>query len=87
VEEGANVLGEYEYNPFGQRVRKVAGGATTLYVYDFNGSLIAEADGSGTVQKEDIYRGKGLLAMADASTGAVYRFHNDQLGTPGRWAR
>ena len=47
VKVGETILGEYQYNGFGERVKKTAGGATTLYVYDFEGNLIAETDPQG----------------------------------------
>jgi uncharacterized protein RhaS with RHS repeats len=82
VQDGATVVGVYNYNGLGERVKKTAGGASTYYVYDFSGNVIAEVDGSGTVQKEYIYWGKLRLAMIDAASEAVYYFHNDRLGTP-----
>ena len=55
----------------------------TVYLYDFDGNLAAEADGdTGTILTEYVYNGASRLAMADHATGAVYFFHNDQLGTP-----
>jgi len=55
----------------------------TVYLYDFDGNLAAEADGdTGTTLREYLYSGSSRLAMADPATGAVYFFHNDQLGTP-----
>ncbi len=39
-------------------------------------------DGSGAIVTEYLYRGRIRLAMADRATGAVYTFHNNELGTP-----
>ncbi len=82
VESGATPVSQYLYNAFGQRVLKSAGGLTTLYLYDFDGNLISETDGSGAIVTEYLYRGRVRLAMADRATGAVYTFHNSELGTP-----
>ncbi len=82
VESGATPVSQYLYNAFGQRVLKSAGGLTTLYLYDFDGNLISETDGSGAIVTEYLYRGRVRLAMADRATGAVYTFHNNELGTP-----
>ena len=82
MEEGASILGEYTYNVLGQRVSKSAGGTTTLYLYDFEGNLLAETSGAGTITTEYLYRGRNRLAMVDSSTGAVSFFHTDQFGTP-----
>ncbi len=82
VESGATPVSQYLYNAFGQRVLKSAGGLTTFYLYDFDGNLISETDGSGAIVTEYLYRGRVRLAMADRATGAVYTFHNNELGTP-----
>ncbi len=82
VESGSTPVSQYLYNAFGQRVLKSAGGLTTLYLYDFDGNLISETDGSGAIVTEYLYRGRVRLAMADRATGAVYTFHNNELGTP-----
>jgi RHS repeat-associated protein len=77
-------IGSYLYNAFRQRVQKVAGGVTTQFVYDEGDHLIAEANGSGAVQKEYIWLDDMPVAMVD-STGAspvLYFIHTDQLGTP-----
>ncbi len=82
VESGSTPVSQYLYNAFGQRVLKSAGGLTTLYLYDFDGNLISETDGSGAIVTEYLYRERVRLAMADRATGAVYTFHNNELGTP-----
>jgi len=82
VEENGTTLGEYTYNGMGQRVIKTANGVTTIFHYDFNGNIIAESDINGTFSKEYLYRGKGRSAMVDVSSGEIYYFGNDHLGTP-----
>ena len=64
VEENGAPLGEYTYNALGQRTTKTANGATTLYVYDFNGNLITESDAQGNPATEYLYLGTSRLAMA-----------------------
>jgi len=92
VSEDGNPLGAYVYKGFGQRAAKTAGGVATLYLYDFSGNLVCEAEGTGGgIQKESIHHGRSRLAMADPGAGAVcsgntkvcvYFTHNDLLGTP-----
>jgi uncharacterized protein RhaS with RHS repeats len=83
VEQGANPLAEYVYNGLGQRVKKVAGGVTTIYHYDLDGKLIAESLLDGTMTREYLYMGKVRVAMVDVAGGnALYHYLNDRLGTP-----
>lgn len=82
VEENGDILGEYTYNGLGQRVIKEADGITTVFHYDFNGNIIAESDLDGNFTKEYLYRGKSRSAMVDVSSGEIYYFGNDRLGTP-----
>jgi len=79
VLQDSNQVAEYTYNGAGQRVKKVAGGVTTIFHYDLWGHLIAETNQSGTT--EYVYLGDQLLAMIKPGE-AVYYFHNDHLGTP-----
>jgi RHS repeat-associated protein len=82
VVEGGITLGEYTYNGFGQRVKKVVGGTTTIFHYDFYGNIIGESNSGGTFSKEYLYNGSSRLAMVDVGTAKVYYYGNDQLGTP-----
>jgi len=82
VEENGATLGEYTYNGLGQRVIKEVDGVTTIFHYDFNGNIIAESDLDGNFTVEYLYRGKGRSAMVDVSSGEIYYFGNDRLGTP-----
>ena len=67
----------------GRRTKKLAGETTTLYIYDQNGLLIAEYDGSGNWQKDYIYLNGQPLAMIVANTPeSIYYYQNDHLGTP-----
>jgi len=82
VEEGTEVLGEYTYNGLGQRAVKEANGETTIFLYDMNGKLVAEANETGTITAEYLYMGKIRMAKADPATGNLYFYLNDRLGTP-----
>ncbi len=82
VEEGTEVLGEYTYNGLGQRVLKDADGQVTVFLYDFDGNIIAEGSTDGTVTSEYLYMGSNRIAMADAGTGHLYYYNNNYLGTP-----
>jgi RHS repeat-associated protein len=82
VEENGTTLGEYTYNGLGQRVIKTANDVTVVFHYDFNGNIIAESDLDGNFTKEHLYRGKSRSAMVDVSSGEIYYFGNDRLGTP-----
>jgi YD repeat-containing protein len=82
VEEAGQVLGEYTYNGLGQRVTKEVDGTKTVFLYDFNGNLIGEADEGGNITTEYLYMGKIRIAKADATDGSLYFYLNDRLGTP-----
>jgi RHS repeat-associated protein len=82
VEEDGDILGEYTYNGLGQRVIKAASGVTTVYHYDLNGKLIAEGNSDGTITKEYLYMGKIRMAVVDVTSGEMYYYLNDRLGTP-----
>ena len=83
VTEGQTSKATYTYNGLGQRVKKMAGGVTTIYHYDLDGKLIAESLLNGTFTKEYLYMGKVRVAMVDvAGGGTVYAYQNDRLRTP-----
>lgn len=72
----------YKLNAFGQRVSEAFSGATTHYIHDIHGNLIAEADGStGTTTLEYVYADGLPLAQID-SGGNIYYQHLSQVGTP-----
>jgi len=73
---GAN---SYQYDGVGNRLLATRDGVTTQYVYDAAGNLLAEADGTGTLQRYYIH-GLGLLTMVDAQTDEVYVYHHDGTG-------
>ncbi|MCK4788902.1 MAG: RHS repeat protein, partial [Desulfobacteraceae bacterium] len=82
VEEGESTVAEYTYNGLGQRVTKTVDGTTTVFHYDLNGKLLAEGLADGTITAEYLYMGKIRIAMVDVSSGSMYYYLNDRLGTP-----
>lgn len=82
VEENSNVLGEYTYNGLGQRMIKSANNVTTVFHYDFDGNIIAESDQDGDFTYEYLYKGSTRLALVDVTSGEMFFFLNDRLGTP-----
>jgi len=74
TERNGTLIVEYEYNALGQRTHKSHAGTETHFVHGRNGQLIGEAI------REYVYLESEPLAMIHQ--GAVYYFHNDQLGSP-----
>ncbi len=76
--------GAYLYNAFEQRVQKTVGSAVTQFVFDRFGHLLAEANASGTTQKEYIWLDDVPVALVDNTGTAprLYFIHTDQLGSP-----
>ena len=74
----------YTINAFGQRVRKVTGAVTTIFVYDEGGRLLGEYDGSGNQIAEHIYFNGMPVAVMKLVAGnpKVYQVYPDHLGTP-----
>ena len=84
VKVGNVVIGEYSYNGFGRRIKKIADSAVTHYHYNSStGELLAESKGDGTPQRDYIYLNGELLAMkVYGDLEGFYYFLNDHLGTP-----
>ena len=59
---GQTPFGLYTYNALGERVKKTAGAATTVYHYDRDGRLITESDPSGRFGRTYVYLGDERLA-------------------------
>ena len=80
--------GKYLYNALGERAAKDNDGnghefsrqGNTHFIYDEQGNLIAEVDGSRGVAKDYIYM--DALPIAELDGGNTYYIHTDQLGTP-----
>jgi len=62
VTQNAATVGSYKYDGNGLRTVKTAGSGTTLFIYDKEGNLFAEADNQGNILKEYVYADGKLLA-------------------------
>jgi YD repeat-containing protein len=68
---GATTVAEFAYDALGRRIRKIAGGVTTLYYHNNNWQVLAETDGSGNTKRWFIY-GDYIdepLRMTDTASG------------------
>jgi len=80
----------YQYNGLGQRVQKNTASGTTLYLYNEQGQLVAEANQNGIVEKEYFYVDSQPVAVThisvdpvtNISSSSLYYIHTDHLGTP-----
>lgn len=74
----------YIYNALGQRVKKVAAGVTTHFVYDEAGHLIGEYDATGSLIQEIVWLDDTPVAtLRDCSCGSsIFYIHTDHLNTP-----
>jgi RHS repeat-associated protein len=68
------------YDCVGQRVQTTSGGVSRTMVYDVFGQQIADYNGS-TVERENIYRGRQLLAVQQLSGGLSYVLTDAQGST------
>lgn len=85
IDNGAT-LGQYLYDPFGRRVRKVTASGTLYFHYDDTG-LLAEYDQSGNLISEYQYKPGSTwmtnpLFKRDGATGKVHYYYNSHLGQP-----
>ena len=58
-------VGTYSYDAMSHRVKKIAYGVITYFVYDQFSNLIAESDASGNITREYIYLNGQPLALID----------------------
>ncbi len=79
----------YSHNALGQRVKKIAGGVTTYFVYDESGHLIGEYNGSGALVQETVWLEDIPVATLRPNGGsvAIYYVHADHLNTPRKVSR
>lgn len=81
----SNIIAQYFYDGNGWRVRKIANGVTTRFVYDQSGRLLSEYEGEPVPSldaptKEHIYGASGMLATVEADK---INYHTpDHLGSP-----
>ena len=81
----AGVTTTFNYDAFGQRVRKVTGTSKPHFAYDQNGQLLGEYNSSGGVLQEFVWLGGTLIAVLTNSTTAeprVYYAYSDHLNAP-----
>ncbi len=86
VAKNGATVGEYQYNPYGQRIRKAAG-EVTHFLYNEEG-MAAEYDDTGQLIREYHFK-PGMPWMTEPlfqrlASGEVYYYQNDHLGTPQR---
>ena len=81
------VLGQYTYDAAGRRVRKLAGGVTTLYFYDAAGHLVESQSLSTSPATRRSYvfvedEPMGIVDQPPSGSPAFAWIHTDRLGTP-----
>jgi RHS repeat-associated protein len=75
-------------NALGQRVKKVASGVTTIFVYDEQGRLLGEYNGAGALIQETVWlEDLPIATLRPTGSGnptpiAIYYVHADHLGSP-----
>ena len=68
----------YYYDAQGRRVQKAG---SNSYVYGLQGEVLAEYDSAVHLVSEYVYLGGRRIARRDASSGLVYYYYADRLGT------
>ncbi|MGD2055681.1 MAG: DUF6531 domain-containing protein, partial [Gammaproteobacteria bacterium] len=80
-------IANYAYNGLGQRASKTVDGETTRYRYGTDGTLLAELDENGAVEREYFYLNGRLLAVQGVETrqtgGEEVIVDNGAAGTNG----
>jgi len=88
VKSSGATLATYGVSGLGQRLRKDAGLITTLFVYDEQGRLLGEYDGTGQLIQETVWLDDLPIAtLRPTGTGtptpiAIHYVHADHLGSP-----
>ena len=78
------LAGSYVYNAHGERTQKTVGGTTTRFVYQGDGLLLSEDDGT-RVREYVQLDGRPIAVMdSDAVGVTVHYVHADHLSTPQR---
>lgn len=89
IQSNGTTIASYAVSALGQRVSKTVGGVTTVFVYDEQGHLLGEYDGSGNLIEETVWL-ENLPVATLRPTGAqgnptptsIYYVHADHLGSP-----
>ena len=88
VQSSGAPLASYAVNALGQRVTKAVGAATTYFVYDEQGHLLGEYDGTGALIQETVWlEDLPVATLRPTGSGnptpiAIYYVHADHLGSP-----
>lgn len=77
-------IARYTYDASGNRIRKIASGRTTIYLYDTRHRLIAEARQDGGVERHYLYSDHRVhsLVEQEGDRRAIYAVHTDWRGLP-----
>jgi RHS repeat-associated protein len=82
IRNGSNTIYN-SYDGLGQRITKVIGGVTTVFVYDESGHLIGEYDQNNVLQREYIWLQDRIIGMYSKDVpNTLLRVHTDHLATP-----
>jgi RHS repeat-associated protein len=81
------VLGQYTYDAAGRRVRKIAGGVTTIFFYDLAGHLVESQNLSTSPATRRTYvfvedEPMGVVDQPPSGPPVFSWIHTDRLGTP-----
>lgn len=80
---GTQVLAQYTYDAFGQRIMQQTSTGALIYQYDQDRALLEEANAQGAAQTDYIYLDGRPVALIALSTGGQLMFlHGDRIGTP-----
>ncbi len=89
IQSSGTTIANYAVSALGQRVSKTVSGVTTLFVYDEQGHLLGEYDGSGNLIEETVWLEDLPVATLRPTGGSgnptpinIYYVHADHLGSP-----
>jgi RHS repeat-associated protein len=73
------IFAQYSYDGKANRLKAVRNSVTTYYIYDMNGNVLAEANGSKAITKYYVH-GQGLIGMVKPAD-SVYSYHYNAIGS------
>jgi RHS repeat-associated protein len=89
IQSNGTIIASYAVSALGQRVSKTVSGVTTFFVYDEQGHLLGEYDGSGNLIQETMWLEDLPVATLRPTGGSgnptptnTYYVHADHLGSP-----